>query len=284
MVEVIHMYQDLKGKTALVTGAGKKKGIGYATARKMAASGANVVIADLVNSKDGNNPLTMGPRDEMLNLVEELAGEFEIQALFVDVDVTSSTSVSQMVAVVSSRFEHIHILCNNAGTVLGVPNAVHTYDEDDWMKTVDVNLHGVFRVSKTVVPLMTDTGGTIINIASRAAKVPPLFNGAYAVAKAGVVMLTKVMARELAGSGIRVNAVCPGVITTDFTQWRFELEAQILNSTVAERQAEMIQTIPLGRLGTSEEVANLVVFLASDQSSYLTGQAINVTGGQLMEL
>jgi len=284
MVEVIHMYQDLKGKTALVTGGGKKKGIGYATARKMAASGANLVIADLVNSKDGNNPLTMGPRDEMLNLVEELAGEFEIQALFVDVDVTSSTSVSQMVAVVSSRFEHIHILCNNAGTVLGVPNAVHTYDEDDWMKTVDVNLHGVFRVSKAVVPLMTDTGGTIINIASRAAKVPPLFNGAYAVAKAGVVMLTKVMARELAGSGIRVNAVCPGVITTDFTQWRFELEAQILNSTVAERQAEMIQTIPLGRLGTAEEVANLVVFLASGQSSYLTGQAINVTGGQLMEL
>ena len=278
------MYQDLKGKTALVTGAGKKKGIGYATARKMAASGANVVIADLVNSKDGNNPLTTGMRDEMQNLVEALAAEFEIQALFVDVDVTSSTSVSQMVDVVSSKFEHIHILCNNAGTVLGVPNAVHTYEEDAWVKTVDVNLHGVFRVSKAVVPLMTDTGGTIINIASRAAKVPPLFNGAYAVAKAGVVMLTKVMARELAGSGIRVNAVCPGVITTDFTQWRFELEAQILDSTVADRQAEMIQTIPLGRLGTSEEVANLVVFLASDQSSYLTGQAINVTGGQLMEL
>ena len=278
------MYQDLKGKTALVTGAGKKKGIGYATARKMAASGANVVIADLVNSKNGDNPLTTGRRDEMQNLVEALAAEFEIQALFVDVDVTSSTSVSQMVAVVSSKFEHIHILCNNAGTVLGVPNAVHTYEEDAWVKTVDVNLHGVFRVSKAVVPLMTDTGGTIINIASRAAKVPPLFNGAYAVAKAGVVILTKVMARELAGSGIRVNAVCPGVITTDFTQWRFELEAQILNSTVAERQAEMIQTIPLGRLGSAEEVANLVVFLASGQSSYLTGQAINVTGGQLMEL
>ena len=278
------MYQDLKGKTALVTGAGKKKGIGYATARKMAASGANVVIADLVNSKDGNNPLTTGLRDEMQNLVAALAAEFEIQALFVDVDVTSSTSVSQMVDVVSLKFEHIHILCNNAGTVLGVPNAVHTYEEDAWVKTVDVNLHGVFRVSKAVVPLMTDTGGTIINIASRAAKVPPLFNGAYAVAKAGVVMLTKVMARELAGSGIRVNAVCPGVITTDFTQWRFELEAQILDSTVADRQAEMIQTIPLGRLGTSEEVANLVAFLASGQSSYLTGQAINVTGGQLMEL
>jgi len=278
------MYQDLKGKTALVTGAGNKKGIGYAIAGKMAESGANVVIADLVKTKDRNNPLITGMRDEMLNLVEDLAAQFEIQALFVDVDVTRSTSVKQMVDAVNSKFEHIHILCNNAGTVLGVPNAVHTYDEDAWMKTMDVNLHGVFRVSKAVVPLMMDTGGTIINIASRAAKVPPLFNGAYAVAKAGVVMLTKVMARELAGSGIRVNAVCPGVITTGFTQWRFELEAQILDSTAEDRQAEMVQTIPLGRLGTSEEVANLVAFLASGQSSYMTGQAINVTGGQLMEL
>ncbi len=278
------MYQDLKGKTALVTGAGKNSGIGYAIARKMAESGANVVIADFAKTKKGNNPLITGLRDEMLNLVEDLAGQFEIQALFVDVDVSCSTSVKRMIDVVVSKFYHIHILCNNAGTVLGVPNAVHTYDEDAWMKTVDVNLHGVFRVSKAVIPLMMNTGGTIINIASRAAKVPPLYNGAYAVAKAGVVMLTKVMARELAGSGIRVNVVCPGVITTDFTQWRFELEAQILDSTAEDRQTEMVQTIPLERLGTSEEVANLVAFLASSQSSYMTGQAVNVTGGQLMEI
>jgi 3-oxoacyl-[acyl-carrier protein] reductase len=281
---VIHMYQDLKGKTALVTGAGNKNGIGYAIARKMAENGANVVIADLAKKMDGNNPLITGTRNEMLNLVADLAGKFEIQTLFVDLDVTSSTSVKQMIDAICSRFEHIHILCNNAGTVLGVPNAVHTYDEDAWMKTVDVNLNGVFRVSKAVIPLMMDTGGTIINIASRAAKVPPLFNGAYAAAKAGVVMLTKVMARELAGSDIRINAVCPGVITTDFTQWRFELEAQILDSTVEDRQAEMVQSIPLGRLGSSNEVANLVAFLASNQSSYMTGQALNVTGGQLMEL
>jgi NAD(P)-dependent dehydrogenase (short-subunit alcohol dehydrogenase family) len=278
------MYQDLKGKTALVTGAGNKNGIGYAIARKMAENGANVVIADLVKQADENNPLITGMRDEMFNLVANLARKFEIQTLFVDLDVTSSSSVKQMIDAVCSKFGKIDILCNNAGTVLGVPNAVHTYDEDAWMKTIDVNLHGVFRVSKAVVPLMTDTGGTIINIASRAAKVPPLFNGAYAVAKAGVVMMTKVMARELAGSGIRVNAVCPGVITTDFTKWRFELEAQILNSTTEDREMEMIQTIPLGRLGTSEEVANLVAFLASGQSAYMTGQAINVTGGQLMEL
>lgn len=278
------MYQDLEGKTALVTGAGKKSGIGYAIARKMAESGANVVIADLVKKKDGDNPLITGRRDEMDRLTADLAGQYKIQALFVDLDVTSNESIKQMVDTVKSQFDHIHVLCNNAGTVLGVPSALHTYDEGAWMKTIDVNLHGVFRVSKAVVPMMMDAGGTIVNIASRAAKVPPLFNGAYAVAKAGVVMMTKVMARELAGSGIRVNAVCPGVIATDFTKWRFELEAQILNSTTGDREMEMVQTIPLGRLGTSEEVANLVAFLASGQSAYMTGQAINVTGGQLMEL
>ena len=278
------MYQELEGKTALVTGGGKKNGIGYAVARKMAESGANIIIADVVKPEDGSNPLISGNRDEMLKLVADLAEEFNIQTLFVDLDVTHRTSVQQMTDAVYSKFEHIHILCNNAGTVVGVPNAVHTYDEEAWLKTVDVNLHGVFRVSKAIIPLMMDTGGSIINIASKAAKVPPLFNGAYAVAKAGVVMLTKVMAKELAGSGIRVNAICPGVISTDFTQWRFGLEAQFLDSTPEDRQREMVQTIPLGRLGSAAEVANLVAFLASGQSAYMTGQAINVTGGQLMEL
>jgi NAD(P)-dependent dehydrogenase (short-subunit alcohol dehydrogenase family) len=279
------MYQDLKGQTALVTGAGKKSGIGYAIAEKLALSGVNVVIADFLPSAEEKTSLLIAAgRKDMTALAGSLAEQYGIRAHFVEVDVTSTASVNKMAADVKARFGQVQILCNNAGTVLGVPNAVHTYEEDAWLKTIDVNLHGVYRVSKAIVPLMMNTGGTVINMASRAAKVPPLFNGAYAVAKAGVVMLTKVMARELAGSGIRVNAVCPGVIDTDFTRWRFELEARILNSTEEERQAEMIQTIPMGRLGASEEVANLVAFLASDQSSYTTGQAINVTGGQLMEL
>jgi NAD(P)-dependent dehydrogenase (short-subunit alcohol dehydrogenase family) len=278
------MYQDLKGKTALVTGSGKKSGIGFAVARKLAQSGANIIIADLLQMDDHGRPPASDDPGEMAALAGELADRFGVQALSVAVDVTDGSSVRQMVGLIQSRFDHVQILCNNAGSVFGVPSAIHTYDDDAWFKTLDVNLNGVFRVSKAVIPLMTDTGGSVINIASRAAKVPPLFNGAYAVAKAGVVMLTKVMARELAGSNIRVNAVCPGVITTDFTRWRFGLEARILNSTQQEREAEMVRTIPLGRLGSSEEVANLVAFLASNQSSYMTGQAINVTGGQLMEL
>jgi NAD(P)-dependent dehydrogenase (short-subunit alcohol dehydrogenase family) len=278
------MYLDLKSKTALVTGAGKKTGIGYAIARKLAGSGANVIIADLVKKGDGNPALVSGNREEMICLAEALSRRYDVKAAFVAVDVSSNSSIKKMVDEVSTQFDTVQILCNNAGTVLGVPSAIHTYDEEAWLKTLDVNLNGVFRVSKAVIALMMETGGSVINIASRAAKVPPLFNGAYAVAKAGVVMLTKVMARELAGNGIRVNAVCPGVITTDFTRWRFDLEARILNSTSEDREAEMVQTIPMGRLGSSEEVANLVAFLASNQSSYTTGQAINVTGGQLMEL
>ena len=278
------MYQDLEGKTALVTGSGKKSGIGYAIAQKLAESGVNIIIADLLKTEEGDQPDVSDNHAEMVALAADLARQFAIQTLFAAVDVTDNLSVKQMVGLIKSRFENVQILCNNAGTVFGVPSAIHTYDDEAWFKTLDVNLNSVFRVSKAVVPLMFETGGCVINIASRAAKVPPLFNGAYAVAKAGVVMLTKVMARELAGSNIRVNAVCPGVITTDFTRWRFDLEARILNSTKEAREAEMVQTIPLGRLGSSEEVANLVAFLASSQSSYMTGQAINVTGGQLMEL
>jgi NAD(P)-dependent dehydrogenase (short-subunit alcohol dehydrogenase family) len=278
------MFPDLKGKTALVTGAGKKAGIGYAIAEKMAENGVNVVIADLVKNDAENQPLVSGNREEMVALTNELSRRFGTKATFIAVDVTRSSSIRQLAEKVEAQFEGVQILCNNAGTVMGVPSAIHTYDTDAWHQTLDVNLNGVFRVSKAIVPLMMKTGGSVINIASRAAKVPPLFNGAYAVAKAGVVMLTKVMARELAGNGIRVNAVCPGVITTDFTKWRFELEAQILNSTEEDRVAEMVKTIPMGRLGSAAEVANLVAYLASDQSSYTTGQAINVTGGQLMEL
>ena len=278
------MYQDLKGKTALVTGSGKKSGIGYAIAQKLAENGANIIIADLAKMENSSEPNAPDYLKEMAALVEDLAERFAVQTLFAPVDVTDNESIQQMVRRIEPRFENVQILCNNAGTVFGVPNAIHTYDDDAWLRTLDVNLNGVFRVSKAVIPLMMDTGGSVINIASRAAKVPPLFNGAYAVAKAGVVMLTKVMARELAGSNIRVNAVCPGVIATDFTRWRFDLEARILNSTKEDREAEMVQAIPLGRLGSSVEVANLVAFLASGQSSYMTGQAINVTGGQLMEL
>ena len=275
---------ELANKTALITGSGKKSGIGYAIAKKFASLGANVVIADFGNAQGFGADVGTGSTEEMDTIAAQLAGEFKVKTLAVNLDVTDTQTVETMKAIVQKKFKTLDILCNNAGATFGVPNGVNTYDEAAWIKTVDVNLHGVFRVSKALIPLMTQNGGSIINTASRAGKVPPLFNGAYAVAKAGVIMLTKVMAKELSGFKIRVNAICPGQIMTDLERWRFGLEAQFLNTTIEIQEQKMCETIPLGRIGTPAEVADMAVFLASDASSYVTGQALNICGGQLMEL
>jgi NAD(P)-dependent dehydrogenase (short-subunit alcohol dehydrogenase family) len=278
------MFEDLNGKIALIIGAGKKDGIGYAVAEKLASCGTNIIIADLGQLASEKTDVATGTTQEMEDISKGLANEFGVQTLAVDVDVTNTDSIKQMIEKIKKEFKTIDILCNNAGASFGVPAAAHEYDEDAWLKTVDLNLHGVFRVTKAVVPMMTEKGGSIINTSSKAGKTPPLFNGAYAVAKAGVSMLTKVLATELDGFNIRANAICPGVIQSGLTDWRFDLEAEFYGTTREDRIQEMCKTIPLGRLGTQEDVGSLVTFLASDESSYITGQAINITGGQLMEL
>ena len=278
------MSLSLKGKTALISGSGKKSGIGFAIAKKFASNGCNIIIADYGSGKDLNADLKTGSMDEMVLIGQELQKEYGVKTLAVHVDVTNTDTIEKMVATIKEHFKTVDILCNNAGATFGVPNGVHTYDEDAWIKTVDVNLHGVFRMSKAIIPLMQEKGGNIINTASRAGKVPALFNGAYSVAKAGVIMMTKVMAKELAGLNIRVNAICPGQIMTDLEKWRFGQEAKFFNTTVEEQEQKMCETIPAGRIGTPEEVGDLALFLASDSSSYITGQALNICGGQLMEL
>ncbi len=276
------MYKDLSGKTALITGSGKKSGIGYAIAERLASCGSNIIIADLGMLSHPHSEVKTASRKEMTAIATDLKNRFNIHTLAVDVDVTSNETIQTMIDTLKKEFNKIDVLVNNAGASFGVPNSFLYYDEAAWMKTIDVNLHSVFRMSRAVIPMMLP-GSSIINTSSRAAKVPPLFNGAYAVAKTGVVMLTKVMAKELAPN-IRVNAIAPGQIETDLEHWRFELEAKFFSSTVEERRQEMIKTIPLARIGSTGEVANLVAFLASSESSYMTGQAINITGGQLMEL
>ena len=278
------MYPDLKGKTALVTGAGKKSGIGFGIAKNLAANRCNVIVADLGSEGHSGGVVAAATSEEMESIAKTLREQFGVASTAVSVDVTANASLQKMIAAVSAQFPHVDILCNNAGAVFGVPNAIHTYDEQDWLRTIDVNLHGVFRVTRAVLPLMFGKPGCIINTASRGGKVPPLFNGAYAVAKAGVIMLTKVMAKELAAAGFRVNAVCPGQIHTDLEDWRAPLEAEFKGQSVEERNADVRRTIPLNRVGTADEVGQVVAFLASEASSYMTGQAINITGGQLMEI
>jgi NAD(P)-dependent dehydrogenase (short-subunit alcohol dehydrogenase family) len=278
------MLEDLKGKTALLTGAGKKTGIGYAVVERLASLGCHVVIADLGRLPGTESPVRTGTQEEMEAIASEMAGRWGVKAVAVELDVTDPASVARMAESIRERCGHIHILFNNAGASFGVPADILSYDEAAWIRTVNVCLFSVFRVSRAILPLMMGAPGAIVNTASRAGKVPPLYNSAYAAAKAGVIMLTKTMARELAPHGIRVNAICPGQIRTDLEQWRFGLEASFFGSTVADREQEMCKTIPLGRIGAPDDAGRLVAFLASEASRYITGQAINLDGGQCMEL
>ncbi|HEY5498527.1 MAG TPA: SDR family NAD(P)-dependent oxidoreductase [Syntrophales bacterium] len=277
------MYEDMKGKTALITGAGKRSGMGYAIARRMASLGVHIIIADL-GKQDEGSAIKTAPAAEMDEITREMAVNYKVRTLAIPLDVTDSGSVEKMAAEVKRHFERIDILCNNAGAVFGAPSAVHTYDEAQWLKTIDLNLNGTFRVSRVLLPLMLGKPGSIVNTASRAGKFPPILNGAYACAKAAVIMLTKVMAKELGGAGIRVNAICPGQIYTDLLEWQLNLESQFFGNTFEERKQAMAGEIPLRRIGTVEDMADLAVFLASDASGFITGQAINLCGGQLMEV
>jgi NAD(P)-dependent dehydrogenase (short-subunit alcohol dehydrogenase family) len=278
------VYKDLKGKTALITGAGKRTGLGYAMAEKLASCGANVIISDLGGKAEETPGVTQGTREEMDAIASELSKQFKVKTLAVVLDVMSPESIDKMVQEVKATFERIDLLFNNAGAVFGAPSTVHDYDEQAWMKTIDVNLHGVFRVSKAVIPMMLGEPAAIVNVASKAGKAPPLWNPAYAVAKAGVIMLTKVMARDLATQGIRVNAICPGLIMTDLQRLRIQMEAEVFGNSYDEAKEKLAKTVPMERLGEPAEVADLAVYLASAESSYITGQAINIGGGALMEL
>ncbi|MCF8093219.1 MAG: SDR family oxidoreductase, partial [Desulfotignum sp.] len=162
------MFTDLKDKIALVTGAGKRSGIGYAICRKLAECGCHIVIADLGRAEPCAGEVKTGALDEMKQIAKDLETEWKIQTLCTPLDVTDNTTVSRMAETVRQAFGRVDILCNNAGATFGVPNGIHTYDETAWLRTLDVNLNGVFRVCKAIIPLMQPAGGRIINTASRA--------------------------------------------------------------------------------------------------------------------
>lgn len=166
------MLEDLKNKTALITGSGKKTGMGFAMARKLASLGSNVIIADLGSASIPGAPVATGTTGEMQEIAGYLAKEFGVTALAVEVDVSSGASIATMIESVKAAFDHVDVLCNNAGASFGVPAAVHTYDEAAWMKTIDINLHGVFRMSRALLPLMLGKPASIVNNASRAGKFP----------------------------------------------------------------------------------------------------------------
>lgn len=272
----------LDGKVAVVTGGGSREGIGFAVARALARDGAAVVLADLCREIDIQGYYRLPTWEDLQASAEELRGAGG-QVLAARLDVTDKGSVEEMVSFVLREMGGIDILVNNAGGAPG-PGPLHLMEEEAWRRTLEINLHGTFLVSRGVVNQMLaqGRGGAVVNVSSKAGKIPRAFAGAYCVAKAAVIMLTRVQALELAPYGIRVNAVCPAQIDTPLERWSWELEARLLGKEVDQVRQEKISQIPVGRVGTPDDVAEVVRLLVSNRASYMTGQAINITGGQLM--
>lgn len=255
-------------QVAIVTGGGQ--GLGQAIGQRLAAAGANVVVAD-------RNAAAAA------TCAAELARSVGRSMLAVRADVTVEAEVAGMVAQTMARFGRIDLLVANAGIVIA-GEAVE-FAAADWRRVIDVNLTGYFLAAKHVVPVMkAQRRGVIIQINSISGKRGSFGNPAYCASKAAGIGLTQSLALELAEFGIRVNAICPGHLL-DSPLWVNSLYKQYAvryRLTEAQVRQKYIDAVPLRRACTYDDVCNLLLFLASDAGAYMTGQAINVTGGQQM--
>ncbi len=250
------MKTDLNKKVALVTGAGQN--IGRAIARALADNGATVIFTDIVQKN-----------------AEEAAAECP-GCVGRRLDVTSELGVNQLVEELVKTYGRIDIVVNNAGVNTRVRTTVDEFPTEEWHRIIDIDLNGLFYVSRACAKVMkAQKSGRIINISSIVGTVPLRNQSAFASAKAAVVHFSKAMAIELGGFGILVNAIAPGSILTDGTRKLFYGEDQ----KGTEMAKAMIAHIPLGRPGEVEEIANAALFLAAPESSYITGVCLTVDGG-----
>ena len=246
----------LKDGVAIVTGGAR--GIGRAIALTFLREGARVTIID-------------SDKERLEILKREIEKEYK-EAFTISCDITKSSEVNGRVDEVRKRSGRIDILVNNAGIIRR--GTIETVTEEDWDRVIEVNLKGTFNCCKAVAGIMKQQGyGKIINVSSIAGKMGDITSApGYGSSKAGIDALTKTLARQLAPYGINVNGVSPHAIETEMSaQWS------------DERRKEIIASIPLGRLGKAEDVANAVLFLASDEASFITGEILDVNGGALMD-
>mgnify|MGYP001028987821 CR=1 FL=1 len=257
----------LLNKTAIVTGGGS--GIGRGIALALAREGANVAVSGYAN----------------LDLTEKTARAIQRmgrRAIALKVDVRSYEQISKAIARTLHNFGRIDILVNNAGVSSLSP--VVDMTEQDWDYNVDINAKGVFLFTKAVLKQMIKQGqgGRIINISSLAGKFGNKFYAHYSASKFAVIGFTKSVALEVAEHKITVNAVCPTHVETPMTDREVKWESKCLGVPESEVRKRFLATIPIGRFATPEDVANVVVFLASDESNFITGATIDVGGGQLI--
>jgi NAD(P)-dependent dehydrogenase (short-subunit alcohol dehydrogenase family) len=273
------MY-NLKDKVAIVTGAGRKGGIGEAVALQLARDGAHIVVGDICASPSDLPHAGSGQWEELVAIAREIEA-LGVRSLPLRVDVTDAVSIQAMVAETKEAFGRLDILVNNAGAAIG-PSPVVQMAEEAWRRTLEINATGTFLCSKFALPLMIggSQGGRVINMSSLAAERPKPYVSAYAASKAAVVALTRSLAQEVAEFGITVNAVLPGDVDTALKQWGLQLEALVTQQPYDDVMAAAVAKVPLGRFATPEDVAHLVAFLASDEASFITGQAYSLTGGR----
>jgi sorbitol-6-phosphate 2-dehydrogenase len=265
------MTRILEDKIALVTGGGQ--GLGQALCQRLAREGCHVVVADLNEQ---------GALQTAASLVEQEAATHR-RAIGLKVDVTNEAQVAETVDRTVREFGRLDILVSNAGILIS--GAVEEFAAEKWQAVINVNLVGYFIAAKHAAHvMMAQRSGAIVQINSKSGKKGSFKNSAYAASKFGGIGLTQSLALELAEFGVRVNSICPGNLL-DSPLWVDSLFKQYArNQGISEEQVRQkyIDQVPMKRGCTYEDVANVLVFLASDQASYMTGQAINVTGGQEM--
>lgn len=250
------MSMGLSEKTAIVTGAGS--GIGRATAERLATEGANVVVADIVAESAEETADRIAANDGSVHVVE--------------VDVTDPGAVEALVEDTIDTYGSLDIAHNNAG-IEGASAPTAKQSEDDWDRVVDVDLKGVWLGLKYEIPAIVENGGGAIVNTSSIAGLSAAGTAPYAAAKHGVIGLTRVAATEYAEQGVRVNAVCPGAVGTEMVERSEDGSSEQLD--------QLVQMQPLGRMGTPEEIANAVVWLVSEEASFVTGNAYPVDGGYM---
>lgn len=273
------MYANLEGKVALITGAGKPKGIGQSISRRLAAEGVKVAVSDISRQSRAASVKDYGSLAFLDQLIEEIISVGG-QAMAVLADVTKKDEVQNMVSDVLAEFGQIDILINNAGFYPGIMSVEDT-PEQIWDLTMDVCAKGALLCSQSVLPHLSShsSPGRIVNIASIAGKTGIAHYGAYNSAKAAVILLTQTLAREVGRVGITVNAVCPGNVDTMMGQQEIKSFSEEEGISLDEAKSQLAEESALGRMATGDDIANVVAFLCSDQASFITGQAINVCGG-----
>jgi NAD(P)-dependent dehydrogenase (short-subunit alcohol dehydrogenase family) len=276
------MSESPNTRVAVVTGAGRRNGLGAAIVRRLANEGCHVVLSDIGAPADAATPESMiAAREEMHALAADLSDESGMGVVPFECDVRNAARMNELAGFARRELGSLDIWVNNAG-IGYIMKPLLDMKEDEWRAVIDVNLTGCFNGIQAAARVMIPqgTGGRIINIASQAAKSGFPFAAAYCSSKHGLVGLARSAAIELGPHRITVNNVCPNHVTTGLGAWQNEYFAKQLGLTLEEYLEQMTRRIPMQRRGLPQDTADAVAFLCSAQAGYITAESMNVSGGE----